>query len=243
MTVRDEPGTQAGARRVVLARHRPDPAEQADHTVHLIAVPLGGTGGEANALCRLRMRPSWIETVSPGEGVWCTLCFVCHVTGSHPAPHTAGTDSGAGCGAAALAYRTLGWPVTVRRDHVSLNLDLDLDAVALVLPAGLGSEVAEILVRRRCPPPVLVHPSLPAHRIILAGERFCVPLTWPAGVHRVTGTLQLPPTVTAHGPIRWIRPPQPHALKLCREFDVCAALSTVHHNPPPPCEEPDRPGS
>lgn len=54
-----------------------------------------------------------------------------------------------------------------------------------------------------------------------------MPLAWPVGVHRVTGTLLLPPTVTAYGPVRWVRPPQPHALKLCREIDVLAALSTA----------------
>lgn len=134
---------------------------------------------------------------------------------------------------AVSAYRELGWPVTLRGERVSLNLDLDLDAVAVVIPVVLAARVAEILAERHCRPAVLAHPALPVHRVIVAGERFGVPLSWPVGVHRVTGTLLLPPTVTAHGPVRWVRPPRPHTLQLCREFDVCAALCTASREPPP----------
>ncbi|MGH3794305.1 MAG: hypothetical protein ACRDSP_05400 [Pseudonocardiaceae bacterium] len=76
-------------------------------------------------------------------------------------------------------------------------------------------------------------PHLPAHRIILCGDPYPVPLGWPTAVHRVTGTVALPPTVTAHGPVFWVRPPEPHALHLCREFDVCAALYAALRDPPP----------
>ncbi|MGH8881094.1 MAG: hypothetical protein ACRD0P_27690, partial [Stackebrandtia sp.] len=68
-------------------------------------------------------------------------------------PGTANTKTGPL--SAGLAYRQLGWPVVLRGDNVSLNLDLDVDAVALVLPATLGMEVTDVLVRRRCPPAVL----------------------------------------------------------------------------------------
>ncbi len=46
MTARDDPGTtpDMGAR-VVLARCRPDAVGQADRTVHLVPLPLGGEGG------------------------------------------------------------------------------------------------------------------------------------------------------------------------------------------------------
>lgn len=108
---------------------------------------------------------------------------------------------------AALAYRELGWPVRVRDEQVSLNLDLDLDVVAVVIPGVLAGRVAEILTGRRCPPVVLAHPALAGYRVFLAGERFGVPLGWPTGVHRVTGTVLLPPTVTVHGPVGWVRPP------------------------------------
>lgn len=174
---------------MVLVRRRLDAAEPADHAVHLVVLPLGGTGGEVSALCGVRIPAAHIETVPPGEGVWCTLCFVCHVTGSPPTQGAIG--SGSEPTLVVPGYRELGWPVTVRGDQISLNLDLDLDAVALVIPALLGTEVAEILTRRHCPAAVLAHPALPAHRIIIAGERFGIPLSWPAGVHRVTGTLLL----------------------------------------------------
>ena len=58
---------------------------------------------------------------------------------------------------------------------------------------------------------------------------------WPAGVHRVTGTLLLPPSVTRHGPVRWIHPPRLHTLRWCREIDVCAAVNTAVREDPPLC--------
>ena len=217
--------------------------------MHLVSLPLasdstteGDTPGSSDAshdsscrsqcsvvstLCDVRLRADQIETVSPGEGTWCTLCFVNHVTGHLPAPFPdtlSDTGTGAGCQSAGVAYRELGWPVILRHDEVALNLDLDLDAVAIVLPALVGTEVAEILIRRGCPPPVLAHPYLPAHRIILAGGRCPVSLPWPPGIHRVTGSLLLPPTVTARGPVFWVHPPGPHALRLCREIDVFGML-------------------
>ncbi|MGH3905471.1 MAG: hypothetical protein ACRDTE_14975 [Pseudonocardiaceae bacterium] len=230
MNTLDEPGVETG--RLVLARALPEAAGTSDHPVHLVALPLDEVRGEVSALCGRGMRPGEIETMPPGEEVRCTLCFTVHVTGE-PASDIAGEASTSARVAAALAYRELGWPVTLRGEQVSLNLDLDLDAVALVIPVVLAAQVAEILTRRHCPPPVLAHPALPTHRVILAGERYPVALAWPAGVHRVTGTVVLPPTVTAHGPVRWVRPPQPHALKLCREFDVCAALCAASPEPPP----------
>ncbi|MGH3903853.1 MAG: hypothetical protein ACRDTE_06655 [Pseudonocardiaceae bacterium] len=141
----------------------------------------------------------------------------------------AGPDTVAGRLQAVAAYQRLGWPVAVRGDQVSLNLDLDMDAVAVVIPAVLATEVADILTRRHCPPPVLAHPAMPTHRVIVAGDRFPVPLTWPTEIHRTTGTLLLPPTVIAQGQVCWVRPPVPHALQLCREIDVLAALRTAPH--------------
>ncbi|MGH4026460.1 MAG: hypothetical protein ACRDRV_17935 [Pseudonocardiaceae bacterium] len=123
---------------------------------------------------------------------------------------------------AALAYRELGWPVRVRGEQLWLNLDLDLDAVAVVIPGVLAARVAEILVGRRCPPTVLAHPALAGQRVFVAGERFDVALGWPAGVHRVTGTLLLPPTVTVNGPVRWVRPPASRVPCNCAGKSTCA---------------------
>lgn len=225
------------ARPVLLARRRADAAGEGDRTVHLVPTPLGGQAGaveapcSVEALCGIELLLGEIETVAPGEGVWCSLCFVVHVTGCRPAPVLAESVTCAEQESAAAAYRKLGWPVTVRGTFLSLNLDLDVDAVALVIPVLLATDVVEILVRRRCSPAVLVHPAVPTHRIVLAGERFGVPLGWTTGVHRVTGTLVLPPSVTVHGPVQWIRPPGADSLRRCREFDVAAALHTALSDP------------
>lgn len=219
------------ARNAVLVRRRPLEGAEPSGDVHLIPLPLSSGESVAIAICGAQLRPTEMETVSPGEGVWCTMCFVSHVTGSQPERTTPPDQDPRR--SAGLAYRELGWPVTLRGADVSLNLDLDLDAVAFVLPAVLATAMVEILHRRHCRPPVLVHPALPARRIVLAGERFPVPLGWPTGVHRVTGTLVLPPTVTAHGQVRWVHPPRPNALRLCREVDVIAALRAALQDPPP----------
>lgn len=81
-------------------------------------------------------------------------------------------------------------------------------------------------------PVVLTHPYAPEHRVMLAGEPYGVMLPWPPGVHRITGTLLLPPTVTPRGPLTWVCPPQPDALRLCREIDILAALRTALIDPP-----------
>lgn len=65
---------------------------------------------------------------------------------------------------AGMAYRRLGWPVTLCRHGVTLDLELKIDAVALDIPATLALATAEILTRRRCPPPVLAHSALPTTR-------------------------------------------------------------------------------
>ena len=236
MTGGEAPGVGLGrVRRVVPARALPDAEGTPDHTVHLVPVPLReeGDGSAVSGLCGTRLRRGRIETVAVGEGVWCTLCFIVHVTGAVPAPDAAREPGATARVGAVLAYRELGWPVTARAGQVSLNLDLDLDAVAVVIPAGPAARAAQILDERRCPPAMLTHPALATHRVVVAGERYGVALGWPTGVHRVTGTLLLPPTVTTHGPVRWVRPPRQHTLRLCREIDVCAALNTALREPPP----------
>lgn len=115
----------------MLARHSPDKDGDTDREVHLLPLPLSGEAGAASAVCGARLRPDEMETVPPGDGLWCAMCFVSHVTGScaDRAP-----DSSDGRRSVGVAYRDLGWPVTLRGDQVSLNLDLDVDAVAQVKP-------------------------------------------------------------------------------------------------------------
>jgi hypothetical protein len=228
----NSPPHRDDAHSVVLAHYRPDAAEQTDRTVHLIPLPVGRRGRAASALCGRRISADHIETASPDEGGWCEMCFVVHVTGDPPAPDTTTTSSVTGRASAVATYRELGWPLLLHGDDVSLALQ-PLGVVALVLPVLLGTEVTEILIRRHCSPAVLAHPQLPAHRVILAGDPDAVPLGWPTGVHRVSDTLLLPPSVTARGPVFWVRPPEPNALRLCREFDVFAALHTaLRHQTP-----------
>ncbi len=146
-------------------------------------------------------------------------------TGNRTGGTPATTDDTRGASdpfAAAAGYRAWDWPVTLHCGQIRLNLDGD--TTALIIPVLLATEVTAILAQRRCPVPVLVHPYAPEHHILLAAERFGVPLPWPPRVHQVTGALLLPPTVTACGPITWIRPPQADALRLCREIDLLAAL-------------------
>lgn len=127
--------------------------------------------------------------------------------------------------ATATAYRTWDWPVTLRHDQIWL--DLRHEAVALVIPTLLATDVTRILTQRRCPPPVLAHPYAPEHQVLLAGEQFGIALPLPPTVHRVTGSLLLPPSATARGPVTWVRPPEPHPLRLSREIDILGALRTA----------------
>ncbi|MGH3846550.1 MAG: hypothetical protein ACRDS0_34810, partial [Pseudonocardiaceae bacterium] len=96
----------------------------------------------------------------------------------------------------------------------------------------LAEQVTAILNQRRCPPLVLVHPDTPERRVLLAGEPYGVGLPWPSEVRRVGGTVSLPPTKTARGPVSWVYPPEADALRLCREVDVFGALRTALRGPP-----------
>lgn len=136
--------------------------------VHLIPLPNGSQEGTAHALCGVLLRTADIEMVTPGHGMPCTPCVVSRVADSPPSPtvepsHTAHPDSEPR--AAAADYQGWGWPVTVRRDQVCLNLEPD--TVALIIPVLMATKVAAILTARRCPPPVLPgnrRPRRDAHR-------------------------------------------------------------------------------
>ncbi|MGH3887559.1 MAG: hypothetical protein ACRDSZ_13500 [Pseudonocardiaceae bacterium] len=112
-----------------------------------------------------------------------------------------------------------------------IRLVLDRDAVALVFAAPLAIETVAILDTWRCPSLVLCHPYAPEHRVVLAGEPYPVSLAWPAGVHRMSGVVRLPPTLTARGPISWAYRPNPQGLRLCREIDVRTALRAAQMRP------------
>jgi hypothetical protein len=172
MTGHHDPTRQAAsARPVLLARSRLGPAGLATHLVHVI--PLGAELAEnLGALCGAQLGADQIETVTPGEGVPCTLCLVIHVSESPaPPPTTPPPDnSEPGLLAALTGYLSWGWPVTLRRDQIWLSLDER--AVALIIPTALATDVVTILATRRCPAPVLAHPK---RCISVARSTFSVP--------------------------------------------------------------------
>lgn len=169
----------------------------------------------------------------------CTLCMVNHLTTSPPppparapamTPPASDISSETDPLVAAVCYQAWGWPVTLHGHQVWLTLEPD--TVALTIPVLLAAQVTGILTQRRCPPLTLIHPETPEHWIMLAGQRPDVALPWPTWIHRTTDTLPLPPTITAHGPLTWVHPPQADALHQCREFEVFAAARTALREPP-----------
>lgn len=230
------------ARTVVAVRYRPGVAGQAVPTVHLVAHPGGEVAPEAavSAWCGALLVCGQIETVAPGQGMPCTMCVLLRSSSTPQSPpalpaEPAGSECGGGAAtaplAAAVGYRAWGWPVSLRRDQVTL--DLDRHVVALIIATGLATDVAAILAARRCPAPVLAHPYESEHRVVLAGEPFDAALPWPPGVRQVTGMLPLPPTVTPLGPVTWVDlPAGAEALWLCREIDVFAAVRAAPRDPP-----------
>jgi hypothetical protein len=220
----------AAARPVVLVRYRRGVVGETARTVHVVPLPPEERAGAVGAWCGAALMLRDVETVTPGEGMPCTVCVLTHATSTTPTgePPLEGPDTAGVAGLAtgrASCYREWGWPVTLHRDQVQLSLHHDVSALAI--PVQLCTEVTEVLTRRRCTPPVLAHPDIPEHRIVLTGERYGVRLPWPAGVRRITGVLLLPPTVTPRGPLTWARPPGEDSLRLCREIDLFGALRTA----------------
>ncbi len=129
---------------------------------------------------------------------------------------------------AAVCYQAWGWPVTACGHQVWLTLEPD--TVALAIPVLLAAQLTGILHHHHGPLSALINPETPEHWVLLARRCAEGALPWPAWVHRATGTLALPPTMTAHGPITWTHPPEADALRPCREFDVFAALRTARRD-------------
>jgi hypothetical protein len=225
---------------VTLLRYRAGVTGHTGRTVHLVPMPFGGAD-TITALCGALLLLNQVETVPSGHGMPCTQCLLCYFSTTDAPPPLSGDQPTARALMprectdttplrAANQYRTWGWPVTLQSDRV--RLDLSDDAVALIIPVPLAEHVTATLRQRRCPPPVLANPYVPKHHVLLAGERYGVELPWPPGVHRTTGAPLLPPTMTPHGPITWIYPPEPDALQHCREIDVITAIRFVLGTPP-----------
>lgn len=228
--------TVIGGRPMALIRYRSDAAGQAARFVHLVPLPSGGQGAALGALCGALLHQEKIEIVALGQGVPCTPCLLRHASADPGPPTDTGPPSEAtsldgGIPSVGMTYRGWGWPVAQGGDQIRLHLERD--AVALIIPISLAAGVREILIARRSLPAVVIHPYAPDHRILLAGERYAMALPWPPGVHRLTGTLLLPPTVTPRGPLVWAHPPQENSLRLCREIDIFGALRLALMDSPP----------
>lgn len=227
----------ASTRPVALVRYRPGVAGEAARTVHLMPLPVSDRMSTGNALCGALLHHQEIETVNPGQGMPCAACLINHVIATPPPspdtppPPATTINADTNPSAAAATYQSWGWPVTLRGDQVWLSIKPD--TVGLIIPTPLTAKVTSILSARRCSPPVLAHPGVPTHRVLLCSERFPVSPPWPPEIQRTARTLLLPPTVTRGGPLTWVHPPQPGGLRLCREIDVFAALRTALTDQPP----------
>lgn len=129
-------------------------------------------------------------------------------------------------GEALLAYRTLGWQVSVTDQGVFLPLGPA--TTALAMPARIGSSVLADLKARMLAGPVLVLPGPREHWIFLAELVALLPtqLKAPPEVqflrspHRVV----LPPTMTRYGSVRWANPPS-HSRHWFPPFTAVLALA------------------
>jgi hypothetical protein len=110
------------------------------------------------------------------------------------------------------------WPVVVSGDRVLLLLGDSM--AALVLPGGLVDAVTPILAARDRPL------AVSSHRYCWLASRLKIRLPWPDGVHTI-GAVPLPPTTTALGPVRWLKPPHDDDLAGCREIDLFGTVRTV----------------
>ncbi|MGB6162698.1 MAG: hypothetical protein WCF33_12490 [Pseudonocardiaceae bacterium] len=197
----------------VLLRYRSGTIGHTARVVHLVPLVPGSQAASAVvAFCGALLRRDFVEAVRSGQGTLCALGVINHCNTSSPPPadtlaavlpggvisHETDPQRAAGC------YRAWGWPVRLRGNQVWLNLEPD--TVTLTIPVSLAVQATKILHRWRCRSLALIHPDAPEHRVVLAGQRHSVAPPYPRSVHRTTGTLPLPPTVTPCGPLTWVRP-------------------------------------
>ncbi|MPZ66862.1 MAG: hypothetical protein GEU83_15595 [Pseudonocardiaceae bacterium] len=75
----------ADARPVVLVRYRPDVTGQASRTVHVVPHPGAVAPAAAvSALCGALLVCEQIETVTPGQGMPCTMCLLLRSSTTQP---------------------------------------------------------------------------------------------------------------------------------------------------------------
>lgn len=125
---------------------------------------------------------------------------------------------------ALVDYRARQWPVLAHHHQIRMSLQQRL--VAVLIPTTLTAPIRDTLLSWNWTPAVLAHPYAPEQRVLLAEVNPELAWAWPAPAQRVTGSLLLPPSTTARGPVRWVHLPDPD-LPLAREIDLLAALRTT----------------
>lgn len=111
--------TAVRPRPVVLVRYRPGVASETARTVHVVPLPTDSQAGLVGALCGAALMLADIETVTPGEGMPCTLCVLIHVRGTAVAaepPASPDSVDAARIVAGGACYHEWDWPVIVHRD-------------------------------------------------------------------------------------------------------------------------------
>ncbi|MGH3836851.1 MAG: hypothetical protein ACRDSF_14315 [Pseudonocardiaceae bacterium] len=74
-----------GNRPVVLVRYRPGVVGETARIVHVVAAHPGAQTDVAGvALCGTRLRPDLVETVTPGQGMPCSLCVLSQASATLP---------------------------------------------------------------------------------------------------------------------------------------------------------------
>ena len=129
-------------------------------------------------------------------------------------------------GEAIAGYRLLGWKVSVTEQGVFLPLGPA--TTALAMPARIGSRVLADLKARMLAGPVTVIPGPREHWIFLAELVALLPthLKAPAEVQFVRSPqrIELPPTMTRYGSLRWANPPS-HSRHWFPPFTAVLALA------------------
>lgn len=220
---------RTGAGPVLAVRQRAETVGNTGRAVHLAVLPARSASGLISTFCGALLATEQTEPANLGSGMPCSQCLIFRATTEKPItpadelPLAGPTPTHRR--ASPEGYAALGWPVTVRNDQVRLTLNGDV--TALILPVNPAEHVVHIVTAQARPAPVLTHPDVPQHRILIAGEWYRVPLAWPDEVRVATGQLPLPPTVIPRGTVTWAHLPDGHPLSFCREIDLLSAVHTA----------------
>jgi hypothetical protein len=143
---------------MMLVRYLPSVPGKAARTVHVVPLPIDEQAAAVGALYGGVLGLDNIETVTPGEGMPCTLCLVNHMAATTPAgeqPAGGQDDADAvGLPAGGAGYQEWGWPVVLHRNQVRLSLYREVSALAIQSRCASRSQTSSPNddARRRCSP-------------------------------------------------------------------------------------------